>query len=60
MAFLGGNSLFSFHHTIGNKQMTAISHLKLVNVIGEAWPTKNFPTTKFPPHKQLVNNRRKK
>jgi hypothetical protein len=32
----GGMIFFSLNHTIGNKQMIAISHLKLVSVIGDA------------------------
>lgn len=59
MASLGGKIRFSFRHTMGKRQTTAMIHLKLVKVAGEAWPTSDFPTTKFPPHNRLVNSSNK-
>ncbi len=36
IAFRDTERLFSFHQTIGTRNMTAIPHLNVVNVIGEA------------------------
>lgn len=60
IALRGGNIFLSFHHTIGKRQLIAMIHLKLVNVIGEACSTSDFPTTKFPPHNKLVKSNNEK
>ncbi|GEM_PF-6566713 len=58
IAFLGGKIFFSFHHTIGTRQKTAMNHLKVVKVIGEACSTSVLLTTKLPAHnKQVKSNK---
>src|SRR5690606_28652994 len=56
IALIGGRILFSFHHTIGTRQRTAIPHLRVVNVSGEACSTRNLLTTKFPPQNNEVRS----
>lgn len=52
----GGRSFLSFFQTSGTKQTTAMIHLKVVRVIGEACSTSILLTTKFPPQNNEVNS----
>src|SRR3954451_24766591 len=55
-AFRGGRIFFSFHPTSGTRQITAIIHLRVVRVIGEACSTRDLLTTKFPAQNKQVKS----